>query len=261
MPDATDRFVPQHLRVFLNTRYKEQEPFNPQSPYEWAQRTLGIDRQSLARQPLNRAQVRAICLNGDDALDGYLTIMAWGMQGVGKTGKKAIAAWRDGQTRIQQNINTLRAGQMSRAEAFELFATRNPIAQLGPSYFTKILYFYAPEAPQGADRYIMDTWTGKAINLLTGEHIVRIQGESATPSNRSENYEVFCREVEALGAVANRQHPQAPLLNEHIERMLFCQGAQRGKDRGPWRKHVHAKWPTERPLHRYNHGRILARIL
>lgn len=259
MTTIANRFHACHLAEFQRVSYVPQTPFNPSSPAKWALSTLGLQRSSLETIPLDREQVRAVCQNSDDVLDGYLTVMAWGMQGVGKMKGKAIAAWRDGQAGIAKNLRMLRGNKLTRAEAFELFSNINPIAQLGPSYFTKLIYFYAPDSPTGVDRYIMDTWTGKAINLLTGEHIVRIHGSSATPANRPENFEAFCAEVDALRDMENSRHPDNPLQGEHIERMLFCTGAQRGQVRGAWRAYVHANWEAYRPKHRYDHRAICTR--
>ncbi len=259
MIPATNRFDERHLAEFQRTPYVPQAPFNPQSPAQWARSTLGLERPSLKAMPLDRQQVRAVCRTSDDVLDGYLTVMAWGMQGVGKTKSKAVVAWRDGQAHIVKNLCMLRDGKLTRAEAFELFSNINPIAQLGPSYFTKLIHFYAPDGLYGVDWYIMDTWTGKSINLLTREHIVRIQGKSATPDNQPENFEAFCAEVDALRDLENSRRPDRLLQGEQIERMLFCSGAQRGQLRGAWRAYVHANWEECRPKHRYEHRAICAR--
>lgn len=114
----------------------------------------------------------------------------------------------------------VRDDKLSRAEAYDLFAKLrkngrdNPIAGMGPAYFTKLLYFLAPGVPHAPKGYIMDQWLGCSVNLLTGREVVKLdqnitwrikkgQAERAVNSivsnvNTGRDYETFCQSVEEL---------------------------------------------------------------
>jgi hypothetical protein len=165
--------------------------------------------------------------------------MAWGLQGA--TGKRTPAiAWAN-KTEIKQRLMLLRAGHYTRARAYDLFA-HNPIPGLGPSYFTKLIYFFQPDT--GA--YIMDQWTAKSINLITGHHVVRIYGASPASANSCENYESFCQVIDYLAMLEG-------CTGDELEQRLFSQNAQYGRQRGAWREHVLTEWETEKPALRYDH--------
>ena len=183
--------------------------------------------------PLNRADVRAICQDSDKlALVGYACAMAWGGQGSGPGGSKSVAtAWAD-RAKLADQLTRLRVGGLSRSRAYDLFCGAGEVKGLGPSYFTKLLYFFSP----ALDFYIMDQWTAKSINLLTGVHVVRVYDSSPTRENKGGNYQAFCEEVDHLAALLGQ-------TGDQIEQRLFSDG---GRRRAPWRAHVHAHYPYDR---------------
>ena len=168
--------------------------------------------------------------------------MAWGMQGAGPMNAHAQTAW-DHHADIAARLQTLRAGGLSREEAYQVFAD-DPIPCLGPSYFTKLVYFFSPgEAPLG---YIMDQWTGKSVNLITGHHVVRMYGDAPSASNTGENFDCYCKVVDLIAAHCH-------CSGEQIEQRLFSTNAQYRRTRGAWRNHVVTRWQQDRPTHRYDH--------
>jgi hypothetical protein len=146
----------------------------------------------------------------------------------------------------------VRDDKLSRSEAYDSFATlRNngkgsAIAGMGPAYFTKLLYFLAPGLPGFSKGYIMDQWLGCSINLLTGREIVKLdqhvtwkikkgQAERSVDSyvsnvNCGQDYDAFCRAVEALSAKLGEAWTP-----ELTERALIADG---GKVKHPWRGYV-----------------------
>lgn len=270
--NQSDHYIKKHFDAFIKTPYHPQLPFNNISPYSWAKEVLEIERPSLKRYVVKRSDVRELCKPENDALDGYLTAMAWGAQEKGRSGKSnARKAWAQ-QDRIAANLKALQEQKLSRSEAYRLFHETNPVMGLGASYFTKLIYFFAPEVNGAADRYIMDKWTGISINLLTGKNLARLtrikdkQSDSSdyilSQSNTAENYEVFCSEVDALTyklnslGTSNHRHS-----GENIEQMLFSLGSMPGVNgrtqREPWRTYVRENWEKERPTQRYSRKGLL----
>lgn len=269
----TDIYQCPHFQIFIQTPFRRQPPFNNVSPYHWAKYVIGEERESLSITPVDRLQVRQLCKASNDVLDGYLTAMAWGAQGSGPSGTtNAKLAWSQ-HKRIEDNLKQIRDKSLSRMEAFKLFDKKNPIKGLGASYFTKLLYFFSATGEgQSPDRYIMDKWTGMSINLLTGDHVVRMARSkssktgvisySLSTKNNAENYEAFCVQVDALACQLNQLKLGHDHTGEDIEQMLFSLGAMSSAtgrtQREPWRAYVHANWEAERPPHRYSAKRLVA---
>jgi hypothetical protein len=149
-------------------------------------------------------------------------------------------------------VDQVRRNELKRSEAYDTFAKLrtngdgNPIAGMGPAYFTKLLYFLAPGTPESPKGYIMDQWLGCSVNLLTGKQIVKLdqqvkwqikdgKAEQVADSivsnvNSGQDYETFCQIVEALSTKMG-----APWTAELIERALIADG---GKSAHPWRAYV-----------------------
>jgi hypothetical protein len=109
--------------------------------------------------------------------------------------------WNNQESRnaIEEKLKKLRSGNLTRAQAYDLFRdkNKNAVKGLGPSYFTKLLYFFSPTP----DFYIMDQWTGKSVRLLTGKRIVLMHKNkkaSPTSENTGKNYRKFCEVVDSL---------------------------------------------------------------
>lgn len=213
-------------------------------PAEWVNRHGLEDVPDVAVLPqhrLDRHQVRAICQDPDtDVLHGYVCAMAWGSQGARGGSPRVNAAWAERES-IVPSLEALRAGNLTRAQAYNLFTGNGDIPGLGPSYFTKLLYFFTPTP----DFYIMDQWTGKSINLLTGTQVVRMaRSNEATPQpcNKAGNYQAYCEEVNAMAALLG-------VNGEQAEEMLMSKGRPHS---WPWRDYVRVNWPTHAPEGRYS---------
>lgn len=141
---------------------------------------------------------------------------------------------------LADRLARLREGNLTRVEAYNLFLGEGDIHQLGPSYFTKLLFFFSPTP----DFYIMDQWTGKSINLLTGIPVVRMtRRNDATPlpSNKAGNYQAYCEEVDIIAK-------RLGVKGEQAEEMLMSKGRP---DPWPWRLHVRQYWESDAPMVRY----------
>jgi len=193
------------------------------APAKWA-KSCGLDAVPdaalLSGQPLTRQQVRDICtVSARPVLFGFVCAMAWGGQGK----SNAVRAWKS-RVPLQNNLERLRAGGLTRARAFDLFTGKNWILGLGPAYFSKLLYFFSP-APMN---YIMDQWTARSVNLITGRKVVPMAGDYVSGYSTGEHYQAFCEEIDAMAAALG-------CAGQDIEGRLFSQG---GRKPWPWRAFV-----------------------
>lgn len=113
---------------------------------------------------------------------------------------------------------------LGRKDAFSLFQNRNAIRGLGPSYFTKLLYFCGVNG----DHWIMDQWTAKSVNLLFGKVIVPMRGDAISPAVTAEHYVSYCDAVDQIAQRIGSDGSTAEIR-------LFDQG---GRLPGYWRAYV-----------------------
>jgi hypothetical protein len=239
------RLQPHHWPVFRSIPFVAQAAVG-RAPSDWAA-SHGIPQQrhTLPRHKLTRQQVRAECQDpSKSVLHGYICAMAWGLQGASRAKANVAAAWAE-RAEIERRLVLLRAGGYTRQQAYDLFAAK-PIPGLGPSYFTKLVYFFRPDVTVG---YIMDQWTGKSIDLLTGHHVVRMCGDAPTARNTGENYDCFCHVIDFIAR-------QDGCTGDQVEQRLFSWGGR--QPRGLWRDHVRANWAIQRPDHVYDHAVLKA---
>ncbi len=230
-------YIVPHWNVFAGSPYQGQGPVGI-PPFAWAKKCGIINAVpnggNLPNWQLDRDTVRAICQDpANSVLFGYVCAMAWGGQGMGPGGlRNATAAW----TGIAANptrLNALRAGGMSRGVAYGAFLGSEAILGLGPSFFTKLLYFFSPVP----SFYIMDSRTAQAVVILTGNWIARMNGGKRhllAPNNNIGNYQAYCEEIDLIAG-------QLACTGRVAEERLFSRG---GRYPWPWRVHVDGNWPT-----------------
>lgn len=229
-----------HWNAFAGIPYQAQGPVGD-PPAAWVNRydlQHVPNREAFPNYQLDRNAARAIRINpANDVLFGYVCAMAWGDQGGGPGARRhVIAAW-NARAQIFQHLIELRAGGLSRSDAYNLF--RNPgILGLDPSFFSKLLYFFSPIP----SFYIMDQWTAKSVNLLTGNWVVRMAGNAPSNQNNGGNYQAFCEEIDLMAGIIG-------CTGQVVEERLFSQG---GRHPWPWRAHVRLHWMTSAPEGRYN---------
>lgn len=264
MTDAlAKRFSPVHLTVLMQTKYEDQGAYSAISARDWASDILRERRPWLPSTPSTRENLRAYCTSDADVLDCYLAVMAWGRQDARPGGRKqARYTWCEHKELIRDRLETLRSKQSNRTEAFGLFSGDNWVPGLGVAFFTKLLYFFAPQSTAGADRYILDRWTAISVNLLAGRRVINLSPANAkdkppnyvTRLNTPAIYEAYCTELEALAVILNHRHSDAPLRVEDIELMLFSSAGS-----GQWRQYVLRKWKECAPALPFSKNKVLDR--
>jgi hypothetical protein len=137
-------------------------------------------------------------------------------------------------------LTALRAGGLTRQAAYDQFLGPQAVPGLGPAYFTKLLYFFSPQP----NFYIMDQWTGKSVDLMTGHYVVRLSGHAVSNLNKCGNYQAYCEEIDAMSTLLG-------VTGEQAEEMMMSKGGRRP---WPWRAHLRANWPVHAPATRYSAG-------
>lgn len=200
-------------------------------PTDWARR-LDLNYPEISNLPdqlLDRRQVRTICLDGTrHVLVGYTCAMAWGGQGTYNR-RHAKSPW-DHRGRLVEHLKRLRSGTLGRSDSYNQFCGDGRIHGLGLSFFTKLLYFFSPNSSS-----IMDQWTAKSLNLLTGRCVVKMDGDSPSNRNTGDDYTAFCSEIDLIAA-------EMRCDGDKVEERLFSRGKEKGQPRGKWREYVRSNW-------------------
>jgi hypothetical protein len=103
-------------------------------------------------------------------LHGYVCAMAWGRQDKipgGGGGSNVTSSWEN-RTKLSAILERLRVGGLSRRNAYLQFVGANAVADLGPSFFTKLIYFFSRDVPPGQGPYIVDNQILDRMTWLTG---------------------------------------------------------------------------------------------
>lgn len=131
---------------------------------------------------------------------------------------------------------------MTRAECFDYFRqlrSANVMKGAGPAYFTKLIFFLMHKRDDAMPvGYIMDQWTSRSINLLTGDprHVL-LQGNTVvTDQNDMQHYQRFCRAIEALTVAINARTGKN-LAPDEVERQLMSHGGRK-QQKGAWRQYL-----------------------
>lgn len=217
-----------HHNAFRTAQHTPQGKVGD-APSQWVakHRLQDVPQQPhLPTAPLDRHAVRSCCLCPQTpVLFGYVCAMAWGEQGT-LSRMHVLDAWAK-RTEIGKLLTTVRAGGLTRLGAYDLFRTAK-IPGLGPSFFTKLMYFFSPTK----DFYIMDQHTSNSVNLLTGLTVVRLQ-PSPTRQNKGGNYQAFCEVVDHLASLHG-------VAGDVIEERLYS------GPKGDWRQYLRRHYPYDK---------------
>lgn len=181
------------------------------------------------KRQFSRKILKNICKkdSGYDDLDCLIAVMAWGGQNR-KYGAILLKRFDE----IKPIISDMRNGKLNPYDAYQKFDKiwkGEDKLGMGAAYFTKLIFFCEP-SHKG---YIMDQWTSKSVNLLSGKEIVHLNYGYVSKLNTFENYKNFCDYVDKLGR-------DLKYSGEEIEQSLFSRG---GSNKWAWRDHVFKEYP------------------
>lgn len=221
--------VQAHLSALARAKHSPQGPVRA-APQAWAAFVAPdfVPAQTFSARPLCRDDVVEFCRDPGNSVDAcFLVCMAWG----GLHRGHGVRAWR-ARENWREVLETLRSSREGRAEAYDRLALLRPsrLPGLRPAFFTKLLFFLRPAYLDPG--YIMDQWTAKSVNLLTGTETVLLnQSGFVTDANDGVRYERFCHTIEDIARAVGVSGAEA-------EERLFSQG----RGRGAWRRYVAETW-------------------
>jgi hypothetical protein len=170
----------------------------------------------------------------------------------------AILAWgkmrKNNALRLKQHIEDLkkiaefiRNNDINRDRSFSLFDSficEHGNVGMTAAYFTKLIFFLS----ERHDGYIMDQWTSKSVNLISGKNIVLLNSAGlVSKSNKSSNYIEFCNYIEFLATELSAIRG-SKVNGAEIEMALFSKGGQK---KLPWREYVDTYWTSINPKEAY----------
>jgi hypothetical protein len=220
-------FVEQHIHKFSEAQHEPQMAVGG-SPGAWAKQVAPEVENRLFERPLDRHELRRQCaVPTTTAEECFFLCMAWG----GMNRRHGRSLWQRRKAWVPL-LQELRQTTVPRGDAFDRFMKlrhEGNLPGMRAAYFTKLIFFLRSEA----DGYILDQWTGKSVNLLTGRPVVSLNGLGLVDDqNTGTQYETFCCTIEALAARLGREP-------EGVEERLMSEG----RGRGEWRNYVRNHWP------------------
>lgn len=229
--------VSPHWQVFLKSPVFFQGKVGTE-PAKIA-RLLGTDDRGLSDEKLSRVEVLSLCQKSDTQISDwelFITIMAWGAIDKGPRGHGPLRSFASQKLDIQNKIKYTRMAE-SAEDAYLIWAT-SPIKELGPAYFTKLLYFLLYPRMQV---YVMDVWTARSANLLLEtrliekKHLYNYRGVAVEASQR---YGLFCRFIE-IGSRVICRLKNLEISGSDFEVAMFSHGGREAK-KGQWRSYVNS---------------------
>jgi len=217
--------VGKNLRKWANNLRPDYKPRTPGEPSK-PQLLTAEQSNKLPDRPVTRDELRQFCRDETPEI-AFLAIAAWG----GMNLRHGTVAW-SGREAWKPALEALKTSNLPREQDFaRLHALRidGKLPGVGIPYFTKFLFFLRPTA----DSYIMDQWTAKSINILTGRNVVLVNKyDWVVDTNDQHRYKEFCEIVDGLakelGCDGNR-----------AETAIMSKGSP---NPWPWRTYVKAKW-------------------
>ena len=179
---------------------------------------------NLPDEKMNRTRLKEFCHtdSGASDIECAIAVMAWGR----KNRKHGITLFNRF-AEIQPIIRDMRHSKVTHLEAYKRFDDIWKQPQnlgMGASYFTKLIFFSEPSRKG----YIMDQWSSKSVNLLTGRDIVYLTNGYVNKKNTADNYQLFCEYIESLAF-------RLGTSGENVEIGMFSKG---GRKKWPWRQYV-----------------------
>lgn len=217
----------EHLEEFKKSS-NDEHPWEGRNLSDWWEDIFPGQKNKLPSKSVSREELKTLC--ADQAFSDQETVaavMAWG--------KMRPINGRELRSNIKyvcEIVSSLRSGDQSRDEAFSAFhnqRVKGKLRGMGAAYFTKLIFFCSPKH----DGYIMDQWTSKSVNLISGKKLVKLtNGGHVSDANDASTYIEFCEFIENLSLMGG----WSP---EETEKRLFSFG---GKKKGAWRAHVVEHW-------------------
>lgn len=143
--------------------------------------------------------------------------------------KDADRAW----ITIATQLSNGNIGPIDAYDRFFKLSISGKLPGARPAYYTKLLYFLPPDHLERG--LIMDQWTSRSVNLITGQAVVKLESRSflVKKENSASVYALYCDLVRKLSLEIHGD--SSPLSIEDTELRLFSEG---GRTKAMWRQYV-----------------------
>lgn len=228
--------MPKQFTEALNILRENKSPavWLGRNPFNWAGH-IGCQSSGIPTERLNRKQLQEFCSNqAYSARECIASICGWGGMKVdhGKLLFEKCEYWLP-------LVEELRFRGFCRKIAYQKFKDLRKNQMLpgcGPAYFTKFIFFRngGKKSNPQHNGFIMDQWTVKSIQLLTGERRPYLSSAGyVNDDNTGEDYEFYCHTIEELASELRFQDP------DMAEEAIFSSG---GRNSAAWRRYVKRNW-------------------
>lgn len=222
------------FRSIENTEHKWQG----KKLLDWWKRVVGDQATTLQSRSISRDELKRICRDTSYSnLEVVAAILAWG--GMRSSNGRILFRQIPAIEATSALVGKMRRGELGSIDAFNEFHKLRLSRQLkgmGAAYFTKLIFFCVPRH----DGFIMDQWTSKSVNLISGKTIIDLKKDgTVTDKNGPDTYVEFCDYVKHLACVCNLRDDGKTNGAEQAEIRLFSSG---GRKKGEWRRYVVDEW-------------------
>lgn len=222
------------FKTFVESNKNSEQGWVGHSPIEFWNKTTcegGIKfkeldfKNKLSSETLKRTSLKDIVEdNSIEFVVKIISILAWGRM----KAENAVMFFGNYHKYEAELKKSLTSETKDRHEIYDDILKLN-LKNCKPAYFTKLIFFFTSK--RNKPGYIMDQWTAKSINLITGESIVRLDSMGFVSKNNDSNvYNRFCSYIDELA-----KHMK--ISGSLIEEYLFDKGG-REIHIGDWRKYV-----------------------
>ena len=145
------------------------------------------------KDKINEYKARSRELSSTNIRELIVMVFAWGGKDLSGNGGKPAMATIDKYEGICRN---LLENKLSPIESYKQFfeAHKNGMKGVGPAYYTKLIYFLCRQ-----EAAIMDQWAAKAVNLLSGEKLIKLNSKGYVVQGNNE--EVYKKYLDFLGKI------------------------------------------------------------
>jgi hypothetical protein len=218
-----------HLEFLSNLRHRGQKNVG-RNALKFGNKIINnLSLSTELNKVFDRQSLIHFCVDKNNSeIDITVAILAWGGMRFDH-GRNLMRNWNH----LEAIIFDLRNKNIStRKDAFKEFQeirAQGKLPGLGVGYFTKLICF----VNRDLNGYILDQWTGKSINFLWDDSLIKISKSGwITDKNTPENYEEFCQRIEQLSIILNCSSLEA-------EERIFSNG---GRNPGEWRKYLKSNY-------------------
>ena len=240
MPDQPWSESIDRIQDLMRSHHFTDEPVrNTVATSQWRALNVPLEVENLSRADVFDLAASARSSNTDEDLYSlFWHVMAWGIVG---SFRNAAPMAREAQTpegrdkivKAMRRASTLSyAGELQ--EAYATFNTRLKVRQLGPAFFTKMIYFTGDRDSGRPRGLVLDDRVRGALFALTG------QWYGAEGSKAAKSYDKYCREIHdqaekasaTVDAVENRLYRLGQLIENkrnvwlQAEVALYREGAE-----------------------------------